>query len=193
MVAAICWAPAQLRQNASGVHRAPTSPEEPRGSRTTTSPRRSRWARVAFMTSGLTEVASTGPAHSRMAGMTTPAVLKLPGGPKTRTEWQSSAASSRPNAPPVRPRTTRPGWGWRIRSARSSRGVAQVADPAAGRLTRAPGALGLPSPACCHSRMTPPAAPTAPVVVATKLAYIPAGPGSACWAVVGQANAGSSK
>ena len=71
--------------------------------------------------------------------------------------------------------------------------MAQVADPAAGRLTRAPGALGLPRPARCHSRMTPPAAPAAPAVVATKLAYIPAGPGRACWAEVGQANAGSSR
>ena len=193
MVAAICWAPAQVRQNASGVHRAPASPELPRGSRTTTSPRRSRWARVALMTSGLTEVARTGPVHSRMAGMTTPAVLKLPGGPKTRTEWQSSAASSRPNAPLVRPRITRPGWGWWIRSGRSSRGVAQVADPAAGRLARAPGAFGLPNPTRCQSRITPPVAPAAPAVVATKLAYIPAGPGRACWAAVGQASAGSSR
>jgi hypothetical protein len=61
------------------------------------------------MTSGLTEVASTGPVHSRMAGMTTPAVLKLRGGPKTRTEWQSSAASSRPNASLVRRQRRRPG------------------------------------------------------------------------------------
>ena len=111
--------------------------------------------------------------------MTTPAVLKLPGGPKTRTEWQSSAASSRPNAPLVRPRITRPDWGLRICRGRSSRGLAQVAEPAAGRLTRAPGAFGLPRPARCHSRIAPPVAPAAPAVVATKLPYIPAGPGSA--------------
>jgi hypothetical protein len=193
MVAASCWVPAQLRQKASGVHRAPTSPDASRGWRTTTSPRRSRWARVALMTSGLTEVARTGPVHSRMAGMTTPAVLKLPGGPNTRTEWQSSAASSRPKAPPARPRITRPGCGWRTRSGRSSRGVAQVADPAAGRLTRAPGALGSPRPARCHSLIAPPATPAVPAAVAAKLAYIPAGPGSACWAAAGQAKAGSSR
>ena len=104
-----------------------------------------------MMTSGLTEVARTGPVHSRMAGMTTPAVLKLPGGPKTSTERQSSAARSCPNALLVRPRITRPVWGLRICRGRSSRGLAQVADPAAGRLTRVPGAFGLPRPACCHS------------------------------------------
>jgi hypothetical protein len=31
--------------------------------------------------------------------------------------------------------------------------VAQVADPAAGRLTRAPGAFGLPNPTRCQSRI----------------------------------------
>jgi hypothetical protein len=41
--------------------------------------------------------------------------------------------------------------------------------------------------------MTLPVAPAAPAVVATKLAYIPAGPGRARWAEVGQARAGSSR
>jgi hypothetical protein len=94
--------------------------------------------------------------------MTTPAVLKLPGGPKTRTEWESSAASSRPNAPLVRPRITRPGSGRRTRRERSSRGLAPGCRPGrwpldscaeGGGITQA-GALPQPHRTTGHTRGT---------------------------------------
>jgi hypothetical protein len=51
--------------------------------------------------------------------------LVAAGGPNTRTEWQSSAASNRPRMPGVRPRTTRPGSGSPTVRSRSSRPLAQ--------------------------------------------------------------------
>ena len=126
-ITAICWAPAHVEQEASGVQRAAWTPEAPSGSMTTTWPRRARWARVARSRSGFTDVASKGPDHSRTAGMTRPVVFQLPVGPNTSTEWQSSAASSRPKVPGVRPRTTRPDSGsWTV-SSRSSRPPAHTA------------------------------------------------------------------
>jgi hypothetical protein len=74
-------APCQVRQEASGVQRAERSPVTPSGSYTHTWPMARRSARVAWSTSGLTEVETTGPSHSSIAGMTTPTVLWLPGGP----------------------------------------------------------------------------------------------------------------
>jgi hypothetical protein len=72
---AICWAPAHVEQEAKGDQRAAVTPEAPRGSMTNTWPRRARWARVARSRSGLTEVATSGPDHSRTAGMTRAEVL----------------------------------------------------------------------------------------------------------------------
>jgi hypothetical protein len=57
---AVCWAPAHVEQDASGLQRAAVTPEAPRGSMTRTWPRRARWARVARSRSGLTEVATRG-------------------------------------------------------------------------------------------------------------------------------------
>jgi hypothetical protein len=74
-ITAICWAPAQVLQEASGDQRAACTPEAPRGSMTRTWPRRARWARVARSRSGFTEVATSGPVHSRTAGMTRAEVL----------------------------------------------------------------------------------------------------------------------
>jgi hypothetical protein len=54
--------------------------------------------------------------------------------------------------------------------------VAQVADPAAGRFTRAPGAVGLLRPARCHNRIAPLAAPAAAVVVAVRCRTCRPGP-----------------
>ena len=54
--------------------------------------RGARWAQVALRTSGLMEVVTRLPCHSRMAGMTRPWVLNDPGGPKARTEWHCSTA-----------------------------------------------------------------------------------------------------
>jgi hypothetical protein len=72
---AICWAPAHVEHDASGDQRAACTPEAPRGSMTSTWPRRARWAMVARSRSGLTEVATSGPDHSRTAGMTRAEVL----------------------------------------------------------------------------------------------------------------------
>jgi hypothetical protein len=72
---AICCAPAQVVQEASGDHLAAVTPEAPSGSITMTWPRRERWARVARSRSGFTEVASSGPDHSSTAGMTRAEVL----------------------------------------------------------------------------------------------------------------------
>jgi hypothetical protein len=72
---AVCWAPAHVEQEASGDQREAVTPEAPRGSITSTWPRRARWARVARSRSGLTEVAIRGPDHSRTAGMTRAEVL----------------------------------------------------------------------------------------------------------------------
>jgi hypothetical protein len=74
-ITAICWAPAQVEQEASGLHLAAVTPEAPRGSMTRTWPTRVRWARVARSKSGLTEVATRGPDHSRTSGMTRAEVL----------------------------------------------------------------------------------------------------------------------
>ena len=51
-----------------------------------------RWAQVARSTSGLIEVVTRLPCHSRMAGITSPWVLNEPGGPKASTEWHCSMA-----------------------------------------------------------------------------------------------------
>jgi hypothetical protein len=74
-ITAICWAPAHVKQAARGDQRAAVAPEAPRGSMTTTWPRRARWAMVARSRSGFTEVATSGPDHSRTAGMTRAEVL----------------------------------------------------------------------------------------------------------------------
>jgi hypothetical protein len=90
--------------------------------------------------------AAEGVEDDDLPAMTTPAVLKLPGGPKRRTEWQSSAANSRPNAlgaaedHPPRLRSTDP-------QGPELPGSGPGGRPGAGRLARAPGALGLPRPA----------------------------------------------
>ena len=123
--------------------------------------------------------------------MTTPAVLKLPGGPKTRTEWQSSAASSRPKRPPVRPRITRPGSGRRRSASRSSRRAGPGGRPAAGRLpvrrARVAQAGALPQPHDPAGR--------AGGRRWWRRSWRTSRPGraAACWAAVGQASAGSSR
>ncbi len=168
-ITAICCAPAQVPHVASGVHCATTSPEAPSGSMMVTSPLRARCAIVARSTSGLTLVASRGPCQSRMPGTRRPVVLKLPVGPKTSTEWQSSLASSRPPlARPasrlVRPTITRPGVGRRTNSRRSSRPPAHT-DPlrcrrVCSRPGRCPGAR--PGRYCVASRTTNVMAPAIP-------------------------------
>jgi hypothetical protein len=146
---------------------------------------------VARSTSGFTEVATRGPDHSRIAGMTQADVLKLAVGPKTRTEWQSSAASSRlmPGRPGVRPRMTRPGLGPATVSSRSSRPRAHSAPCWPARVCSRPGRWPGARPGRCRATaVVPPAAlPTTVVAVA----YMPTGPGSAAWVWVGQARAGS--
>jgi hypothetical protein len=72
---AVCCAPAQVEQEARGDHLAALTPEVPRGSMTTTWPSLARWAMVARSRSGFTEVATSGPDHSRTAGMTRAEVL----------------------------------------------------------------------------------------------------------------------
>jgi len=72
---AVCWAPAQVPQEASGLQRAALTPEAPSGSITSTWPSRARWDMVARSRSGLTLVATRGPDHSRTAGMTRAEVL----------------------------------------------------------------------------------------------------------------------
>jgi hypothetical protein len=184
---AVCWAPAQVVQVASGVQRAAWTPEAPSGSITTTWPRRARWARVARSRSGLTEVARSGPDHSSTAGMTRPVVFQLPVGPNTSTEWQSSAASNRPKRPGVRPRMTRPGWGSPTVSSRSSRPPAHVAACLAERSW--PGRC----PAARPGRwlMTAAVPPDRPTTTPAKVVYMPAGPGSGPRTSAGQARAGS--
>jgi hypothetical protein len=150
---------------------------------------RERAARVARSTSGLTLVATSGPDHSRIPGMTAAEVLKLPVGPKISTEWQSSAASSRrpsPGRPGVRPRITRPGVGPATVSRRSSRPFAHTEPrPLCSRPGRWPAA---PPGRCRTTAAVPLAVP--PTTVAVE-AYMPTGPGSAPWAWAGQAIAGS--
>jgi transposase len=53
---------------------------------------------VARSTSGLIEVVTRLPCHSKMAGMTKPLVLKDPGGPKANTEWHCSTAARHPGS-----------------------------------------------------------------------------------------------
>ena len=72
---AVCWAPAQVEQEARGDQRAAVNPEAPRGSMTSTWPSRARWAIVARSRSGLTLVATSGPDHSNTPGMTRAEVL----------------------------------------------------------------------------------------------------------------------
>jgi hypothetical protein len=74
-ITAICCAPAHVEHEASGDQRAAFTPEAPSGSMTSTWPRRARWAMVARSRSGLTLVASSGPDHSRTAGITRAEVL----------------------------------------------------------------------------------------------------------------------
>ena len=84
-----------------------------------------RWLMVCSRRSPLTEVAMTGPSHSRRAGMANPVVFPVPAGPMTATEcWASVAMSLRWTVPRVR----RPGWGRRIRRGLRSRGLAHRAD-----------------------------------------------------------------
>ena len=186
-MSAVCWAPAQVPQEASGVQRAAWTPEAPSGSMTTTWPSRARWARVARSRSGFTEVARSGPDHSRTAGMTRPVVFELPVGPNTSTEWQSSAASNRPKRPGVRPKMTRPGSGSPTVSSRSSRPPAQAAACLAGRSW--PGRCPAARPGRC--RMTAAVPPDRPPTTPVKAAYMPAGPGSGPRTSAGQARAGS--
>jgi hypothetical protein len=57
----------QAPQEARGLHLPAMTPEAPSGSLTSTWPSRAWWASVARSRCGLTEVASSGPDHSRTA------------------------------------------------------------------------------------------------------------------------------
>jgi hypothetical protein len=74
-ITAICCAPAHVSHDASGDHLAAFTPDAPSGSIISTWPSRARWAMVALSRSGFTDVASSGPDHSRTAGMTSAEVL----------------------------------------------------------------------------------------------------------------------
>ena len=80
------------------------------------------------------EVATTGPCHSRIAGIAKPVVFPVCVGPTTIADCLDSVATSRP---PARPRISRPGLLSRTSRARRSPGRAQRAAPgAAGRVLK---------------------------------------------------------
>ena len=68
----------------------------------------------------MTDVATTGPCHSRIAGMAKPVVLPVWVGPTTITDCRGSAATSRPS---TRPSVSRPG--------------SRAADPERAKIVRA--------------------------------------------------------
>ena len=81
---------------------------------------------VERIRSGLTQAASTGPSHSRMAGMVRPLDFWLWVGPRAITAWSGWAATRRPL---TRPRVTRQGVGARTYSSLNTCGRAQPVGP----------------------------------------------------------------
>src|SRR6266511_1803607 len=141
----------------------------------------SRRRRVARRTSGLIEVVITGPSHSRTAGMTRPAVLNEPAGPKHNTEWQlSTASSSRPHRPPRRPSVIRPGRGARTISRRSRQRLAHCV-PCSRRRRSHRNRRPSTALASAAGRMR----------TRTRVVYMPTGPGSIPRTLWGQARRGS--
>ena len=120
---AVRWAPCQVRHSISGVQPAPGMPVLPVGSYTHVCARGSaaRALSVSRRRSVLTEVATTGPCHSRMAGMAKPVVLPVWVGPITIADWRDSAATRWPS---TRPRLRRPGSGADVSEACEGRGRA---------------------------------------------------------------------
>jgi hypothetical protein len=140
-----------------------------------------RRRRVARSTSGLIEVVITGPVHSRTAGMTSPAVLNDPAGPKHNTLWQdSTASSSRPNQPPRRPSVIRPGRGARTINRRRRQRPAHCVPCRWRRRSQ-------------RSRRPSTAAASAAGVARTRTSavYMPTRPGSMPRTLAGQASLGS--
>ncbi len=163
-----------------------------------TSPLRARCAIVARSTSSLTEVASSGPCQSKIPGTSSPEVLKLPVGPNTSTEWQSSEASSRPPRPRparrlVRPTITRPGVGRRTNSRRSSRPPAHTEPCRWRRVCSRPGRWpgARPGRYWVTARTVAAVPPATPPTTVPAEPYRPTGPGSALRTSAGQARAGS--
>src|SRR3954454_12380387 len=91
--AAVRRAAYQVLEAAIGDHTDVGSPLEPVGSNTVTSPTRARAANVSRAASALTDVTSTGPSHSRIAGTASPVVLPDCAGPTTSTEVRGSPAT----------------------------------------------------------------------------------------------------
>ena len=85
-----------------------------------------RAAIVSRRRSVLIDVATTGPFHSRIAGIAKPVVLPVCVGPTTITDCLGSAAT---RCPAARPRIRRPGRFLRTRSERRSSGRAHRAVP----------------------------------------------------------------
>jgi hypothetical protein len=101
-------------------------------------PTSARTSIVSRRRSVLTLVASTGPSHSRIAGIARPVVLPACVGPMTSVEWSGSQQTS---FRPRRPSVTRRGAGCRRSGGRSWRVVAQRArSPGDGPLTSTCGA-----------------------------------------------------
>src|SRR6516225_6356910 len=89
---------------------------DPVGSNTQVRPRRARGSRVKPTRSAFTDVATTGPSHSKRAGMARPVVLPDCVGPRTSTEWRASVARRPRPRRPGRPSTSRPPPGLRTLS-----------------------------------------------------------------------------
>ena len=118
-------APRHVAQFASGVHCERMNGVQAAGSNTNTSPSSERQPIVSAIKSDLTLVATTGPGHSRIAGIARPVVFPVWVGPSTRRLWRDSTATSRRKA--MVPTTSRPCLDPRTCSPRSCRAVAHFA------------------------------------------------------------------
>ena len=177
-LAAVRRAPSQLRAAAIGDHGVCSRVlQHAVGSKTRTSPSAARARCVSRTTSALTDVDTTGPCHSRIAGTTRPVVLPDCEGPTTSTDVRAWALIS---VPLYSPRVILPACGASVCSGVSSSRSAHCA-------------LRCGSSRCrwratnATARATPPST-TAPHTTTTASSTIASG--RSCRTPAGQARAG---